>query len=374
MLGPGAFARRVSAADAAGSRALLVLRLPEFASEAWRRGKRAAVRLEQRTAQIFSQACGDALRAGDCIAHESGSDLFLIALLAPARDGRARSALDNRSVLERIALALSAGVNLRCETGWSLLPRLDGPESLKQHVERALERGARERERYEFFAAVGHELRTPLTSIRGYLETLLESELDPESSRRFLETARKESLRMSRLIEGMFEFSLLDLSAAVSVNAQTPLDCALLDACEIVRPIAGARRIALERGALMPARVCIERDALVQMTVNLLDNAVKYNCEGGRVVLSTQPVDGGIAVYVDDDGPGIGAADAQTIFGLRMRGEHARRSGGSGIGLAIVKLIVERAGGTVTCGTSPLGGARFVVWLPCRAESAASAS
>ncbi|MFN2450382.1 MAG: histidine kinase dimerization/phospho-acceptor domain-containing protein, partial [Candidatus Baltobacteraceae bacterium] len=132
-------------------------------------------------------------------------------------------------------------MDVRIETGWSLCaPSRDRPE-FEQDIALALERGARERERYEFFAAVGHELRTPLTSIRGYLETLLDEPVDAPTSRRFLETARREALRMGRLLEGMFEFSLLDLSAGPSALECSSVRERIAQACESVAPLAALR-------------------------------------------------------------------------------------------------------------------------------------
>ncbi len=126
------------------------------------------------------------------------------------------------------------------ENGWTLLVR--ATNDLNGDIAAALERGARDRERYEFFSAIGHELRTPLTSIRGYLETLLDEETDGQNRSRFLETARREALRMGRLLDGMFEFSLFDLSVDTLAMQQCDLR---LRGCsaghfEVVRPPARA--------------------------------------------------------------------------------------------------------------------------------------
>ncbi len=308
------------------------------------------------------------------MAHEAGSDIFLVAMTAPARAGSVHSSPDCRAVMERIALALRLGVELRTETGWTVLREIDGPAALDAGVEGALERGARERERYEFFAAVGHELRTPLTSIRGYLETLLETPVDEQTARRFLETARREALRMGRLIEGMFEFSLLDLSGQSLLGASCEVDAQIDQACEIVRPLAQQRGMSLERGPLCAARIFLEADAFLQMLVNLLDNAVKYGKPDGcaRICAAIQGEE--LVVSIDDDGPGVTAGERNAIFGLRVRGEQRDRWAGTGIGLAIVKMIADRAGGRIECARSPLGGARFEIVLPVGAESARSAS
>jgi signal transduction histidine kinase len=89
------------------------------------------------------------------------------------------------------------------------VPAFLGLRRLQQAVEEALRHGAGERERHAFFTSIGHELRTPLTAIRGYLETLLDEELDPETARRFLETAQGEAARMGRLVDGLHELALL---------------------------------------------------------------------------------------------------------------------------------------------------------------------
>ncbi|HKU67866.1 MAG TPA: HAMP domain-containing sensor histidine kinase [Candidatus Baltobacteraceae bacterium] len=338
---------------------LLALRLPEFERIAWREGKRAAQRLERATNAAFVESAGRVLRAGDRGAHDPGSDVFAIAMTAPSRHPRAPLPVDIRTVLERIAAAISMRCALRVETGWTMLGRLD--RDLERDIALALERGARERERYEFFSAIGHELRTPLTSIRGYLETLLDGEIEPATARRFLETARREALRMGRLLEGMFEFSLLDLSGEALAGSSCDLEERLLRACEVVRPIAQNRDVTLQRLPAPGVRAAIDPDACLQMLVNLLDNAVKYGRDGGVVRVAAYKRGDEAVVSVDDDGPGIAAHERESIFGLRVRGSSSATRPGTGIGLAIVKLIAERAGGEIRVSGSPLGGARFEV-------------
>ncbi len=261
---------------------------------------------------------------------------------------------------------MSLSVQMRIETGWTLIRRFEAASGFEREIEFALERGARERERYEFFAVVGHELRTPLTSIRGYLETVLEQSVDPGTQRRFLETARREALRMSRLLEGMFEFSLLDLSAEVLLACSCRIARQIEHACEVVRPFAQQRGVTVRRTACEDVWACVDGDACLQLVVNLLDNAIKYGCEGGTVHVAAA-VDGDrVVISVDDDGPGILPDECESIFGLRVRGARAACRPGTGIGLTIVKMIAERAGGSISASTSPLGGARFEASLPLR--------
>lgn len=211
-------------------------------------------------------------------------------------------------------------------------------------------------------ATVGHELRTPLTSIRGYIETLLAQECDATTARRFLQTARRETLRLGRLVDGMLQFSPLDLTA----------DCApgFCDAVEQIRitvemlsPMAQARRVRIVVELPRAAPVRIDADACVRAVANLLENALKYGRECGRVVVSCANDEHVVAVAVEDDGCGVPPDVRDSIFAMGVRAD-GTRCGGNGIGLAVVRAIARRAGGEVFVEASPLGGARFVLRLP----------
>ena len=338
------------------SAAILAVRLPQFAEIAWQRGKAVARALERRTAAAFARSARRGLRGDDRLAHDSGSDIFAVAILGEPRESRALAPLDARAALERILEAIGSATGLRAEAGWSLVRT--PVARLAAELDIALERGARERERYEFFAAVGHELRTPLTSIRGYLETLQDDGLDEATRARFLETARREALRLGRLVDGMLDFSMLDLSGENVAPASCDLGEQVAAACDALGPQARQRGIALERARASSVRVGLGPDSCTQALVNVLDNAVKYGREGGRIRIGWSVRLPYACIRVDDDGPGLGCASRP----------------GRGIGLTIVRTIVERAGGDVRASRSPLGGARFVLRLPVRAESGARAS
>ncbi|HUN29151.1 MAG TPA: HAMP domain-containing sensor histidine kinase [Alphaproteobacteria bacterium] len=342
---------------------LLVLRLPEVARLAWRDGRRAARRLERETVEAFARAAERIVREGDRLAHEPGSDWFVIAMLAPARDPATALTLDARSALERIAATMSLVTGKRMETGWWPLCAQADVDAFEATIERALERGARERERYEFLATVGHELRTPLTSIRGYIETLLEDDLDVATSRRFLEVARNEALRLGRLVDGMLDFSLLDLSSR-PVAGVTDLVAAAQAAVDALDPIAresGMRLLLVHDGE---AAARIGGDACMHVLLNVIENAIKYAGPGGRIVMTLERQDPFVQAIVDDDGPGVAPSERERIFEHRARGDASEATPGSGIGLAIVRAIVERAAGNVSVVDSPLGGARFIIRLP----------
>lgn len=300
---------------------LLVLRCPEFAPSA--------------KATAFHDAARCVVRRGDLLAQSPGTDRFAIALLAPPRTGSAPDARQVRAALDRIGSAIT--------------------------IEAQVERGIGACGRGAMLAAVGHELRTPLSSIRGYLETLLEGGLDPPTARRFLETARREASRLGRLIDGMLQFSLLDLSTR-GRNPACDVVEQIRTAIESAAPLAAARGTRICAKLPPSARARVDGDACVHAIVNLIENAIKHGGEGGIVEISCACEASFACVAVDDDGPGIEPGERESIFRIGVRA----RAGapGSGIGLAVVHAIAERAGGDVLVERSSRGGARFVLRFP----------
>lgn len=350
--------------DRAGeSRPLLVIRLPELERVAWRRGLRAARALERSATAAFSTAVARVLRADDLVAHDGGSDVFVAALTAPTRDGGVHVPVDARSALARIAATMEGATRLDIHTGWTTFDPANDAGKLESVIERALDRGAQERERYAFFSSLGHELRTPLSSIRGYLETLLDDGVDAGTRSRFLRIAYNESLRLSRLVEGMFEISLLDMRDGSLLAETGSLSEALEAAQSACEAGAAARHIGIVSGDAPAIRVAIETDRLTMVLVNLIENAVKHGKPGGGVFVGVELAEARfVRITVDDDGPGIAAADRERVFALGERA--ATAANGSGIGLALVRLMLERVGGRVDLAESPLGGARFTLTVP----------
>lgn len=351
------FAGRV----AEGPTPLLALRVVAFAETAWRHGRRAALQAERRCASAFLIAARRVLRASDLLGHDPRSAVFVAALTTPGRREAGQAfAADCRSALARIASAMELTTGLRMETGWTLGSL--SPASLHTRIGEAFERGARERERYAFFSLVGHELRTPLTSIRGYLDALIEDEVEDEFVRPFLETARSEALRLGRFLDGMFELSLID--AGLHGTARTCDPAAIvLEALAAAHPAARARGIALlhelERGLV----VRLDADLLSQVVGNVIDNALKYGAADGLVHVGVRALDARfVEVAIDDDGPGIATHEREAIFVLGYRS--ASGGAGSGIGLAVARLIVERSGGEIDVVDGRFGGACFRVRLP----------
>jgi two-component system phosphate regulon sensor histidine kinase PhoR len=211
-------------------------------------------------------------------------------------------------------------------------------------------------------ATVGHELRTPLTSIRGYVETLLDGDFDAPTARRLLETVRREALRLGRLVDGMLEFSMLELSTrehSAHCNVVEQIEATI----DVVAPIAAARFVTIRTHLPESAPARVDGDACVRALTNLVENAVKHGSERGTVEVRCSCEERFVQIAVEDDGRGIAPAQHQAIFEMgfcsALPGSSSR-----GIGLAVVKAIAERAGGDVRVETSSLGGARFVLRFP----------
>jgi signal transduction histidine kinase len=359
LLPLSAFAARVPA----GSTPLLVLRVVDFAEVAWRRGRRAALRAERRCAEAFALAANHVLRSSDVLGHDAGSAVFVAALTTPGR-GASAAALpaDCRAALGRIASTMELATGLRLETGWTVDANLDIEVRLAPAIEAALERGANERERYAFFSLIGHELRTPLTSIRGYLEALLEDGVDAATARTFLEVARTEALRLGRFIDGLFELSLID--AGLNCAEQT-CDAAAAVAAAISAALPGARQRGITLVHDLPGglQVRIDPDRLAQVAGNVIENALKHGA-AGVVSAAIRIADPRIVeLTVEDDGPGVAADERESIFALGYRSA-ASGAGGSGIGLAVARLILERVGGEIDVIDGSRGGACFRIRLP----------
>ncbi|MBD5605788.1 MAG: HAMP domain-containing histidine kinase [Candidatus Eremiobacteraeota bacterium] len=359
-----ALATRLRAACADAPVPLLVVRVRDLERIAWREGRAAARALERRSLRTFVTTAARTLRSDDLLAHDVDREDFVAALVSRARAGAVATPGDCRAALARLASAMECGGELEVETGWTMLASVGPDDRLVAAISSALERGARERERYAFFSTIGHELRTPLTSIRGYLETLLGEDLDAATTRRFLEIARDEALRLGRLVDGMFDVSMFDLRSGSARAESSALEDALEAAIAAVTPLAAASGARIVRLGSVAGDVAMDGDRLAQTLINVFENAIKHGRPGGVAFVSVAASDERfVDVRIDDDGPGIDPLERDDVFALGRRGASARGPG-SGIGLAIVRLMLERIGGDIELGESAFGGARFTIRLP----------
>jgi two-component system phosphate regulon sensor histidine kinase PhoR len=224
-----------------------------------------------------------------------------------------------------------------------------------------------ERLRRELTANVSHELRTPLTSIKGFAETLLDGAMKDElTCRRFLAIIDGETDRLVKLVDDLLDLSRLE-SKRLALELE-PVDVSVLVAHTVdkLRPLAQTQRLTLHQSAPPGIVVSADADRLEQVLTNLVDNALKYTPEGGRVDVQVAAANGEIEVLVNDSGRGIGPEDLPHVFERFYRADRSRTrgSGGTGLGLAIAKHIVEAHGGRISVSSQPNAGTTFKVTLP----------
>jgi two-component system phosphate regulon sensor histidine kinase PhoR len=235
-----------------------------------------------------------------------------------------------------------------------------------------------EKSRRDFIANVSHELRTPLTSIQGYTETLLDSPLENNNVREFLEIIRKNSARMSRLTEDLLTLARVESGEQRFGIQRVSAEELLRDALESFREV--ARSYGVELGVELaiensvPAGyVNADREAIHQVFSNLIENALKYAASGKKVILGARATESGVEFYVRDFGPGISSEHLPRLFERFYRVDKARsrESGGTGLGLAIAKHIVLAHEGTIRAESELHHGSTFLFTLPAsEADSA----
>ena len=223
-----------------------------------------------------------------------------------------------------------------------------------------------EKMRRDFIANVSHELRTPLTSIQGYTETLLDTLPAADGAREFLEIVRKNALRMSRLTEDLLTLARVE-SGEHHFERRAVVSADLLaDAQQSFRAVAKAQGVNLEVQDQVEKLVYADPEAMHQIFTNLIDNALKYGGDGGRLILGARPAGKFAEFYVQDFGPGIGSEHISRLFERFYRVDKARsrESGGTGLGLAIAKHIVLAHGGIIRAESELNHGCSFIFTLP----------
>jgi two-component system phosphate regulon sensor histidine kinase PhoR len=226
-----------------------------------------------------------------------------------------------------------------------------------------------ERVRRDFVINVSHELRTPLASIQGYAETLLDGAIhDPDHNMRFLRIIRQNAERLTGLTADLLTISRVELGTKKFQFAAYYVNPLLTDHVDTMRPIAAKKRIELElRPAPSVTEVFCDADAMHQILTNLLDNAIKYTPDGGKVIVGALPLgEDWVEIYVQDTGIGIPKEELPRLFERFYRVDKARSRelGGTGLGLAIVKHLVRAQGGEIRVQSEINSGSRFSFTLP----------
>ena len=255
--------------------------------------------------------------------------------------------------------------NRLTETAGKLRGMVDALE--REHAE--LEKV--ERVRKDFVINVSHELRTPLASIQGYTETLLEGALhDPAHNVRFLTIIRRNAERLANLISDLLTLSRVELKQQKFQFASYHVARLLGDSVDSMLPMASRKKIEIR---LKPPpqkwEVFCDSEAVHQILTNLLDNALKYTAEGGKITVSAESSAKMVKVTVRDTGVGIPEVELPRLFERFYRVDRARSRelGGTGLGLAIVKHLALAQGGDVQVSSEPGVGSEFSFTLPVEA-------
>ncbi len=221
--------------------------------------------------------------------------------------------------------------------------------------------------RRDFVANVSHELKTPLTAIRGCAETLLNGALeDREHGPGFARSIHEQAVRLDNLVNDLLKISYAESGRAVLEKAPVNLKPLAEEIVVELAAILEKKHIKLLN--LVPENFLVnaDKDKLSQVLINLVENAAKYNREGGEIKILTEKEDGAVKVAVADNGPGIPEAHLPRIFERFYRVDKARsrEMGGTGLGLSIVKHLVELHGGSIGVESAEGRGSTFWFTLP----------
>jgi signal transduction histidine kinase len=255
-----------------------------------------------------------------------------------------------------------------------LLARYQARRTVWEKEIRDSERAA-EQSRRRLVAFVSHDLRTPLAGIRAVAEAIGDGLVDQNEAREQAKHIEQESIRLSEMVDDLFEMSKINAGAVQPAHDTVALD-------EVVDDVVGVHRIVAERAGVAlqvdlpeePVWVIGSDRALVRVLSNLVANAIAHTPRGGRVTLALGRDEQGAWARVDDTGVGIDQADLPKVFDVAYRGSNSRvpradssLPSGSGLGLAIAAGLVQAHGGTLSAGNLDTG-ARFEVRLPLGAD------
>lgn len=221
--------------------------------------------------------------------------------------------------------------------------------------------------RKEFVANVSHELRTPLTVIKGFVETLRDGALqDPVKGPQYLATIERHTNQLTNLVSDLLELSKLESHAELPRRVSVDLAAVIARTVDSFMPAAQKKRQAISQNLGFLPAVAGNPDYLERAVANLLENAIKYTPEGGKITITARSRDDSAIVEVTDNGIGIPLEDQPRIFErfYRVDRSRSREMGGTGLGLAIVKHIVQVHGGTVEVESVPGAGSTFRFKLP----------
>ncbi len=222
--------------------------------------------------------------------------------------------------------------------------------------------------RTDFVANASHELRTPLASLLGFIDTLQGPARDDAKARdKFLKIMGEQARRMSRLINDLMSLSRIELSLHLQPQTRVDLAGIVAQVCDTMTPLAEEQNVALTlKREAAEAFVLGDRDELIRVFENLVENALKYGASGKRVEVTLSAAAGEAAVSVRDFGSGIAPEHLPRLTErfYRVDVETSRAQGGTGLGLSLAKHVLARHRGTLSIESEPGKGAIFTARIP----------
>ncbi len=221
--------------------------------------------------------------------------------------------------------------------------------------------------RKEFVANVSHELKTPLCSIKGYSETMMDRDLEPEEINKFAKVINDEANRMDRIVADLLQLSRFDYKKNVWDRVKLNIDDLAKQVVENLQYVAKEKKHNLKCVVnMIPGPVLASKDAIQQVMTNIISNSIKYTPDGGEITVYVGAAGGKAYLKFVDNGIGIPEKDLKRIFERFYRVDKARsrQMGGTGLGLSIVKEIVEAHEGTIEMKSEEGVGTEVIVTLP----------
>ncbi|ADW17370.1 integral membrane sensor signal transduction histidine kinase [Desulfobulbus propionicus DSM 2032] len=217
----------------------------------------------------------------------------------------------------------------------------------------------------EFVANASHELKTPLTLLRLSMEEMLQDGQLPVPMQERLLTQERTLTRISQLVKSLLDLSRLEMSESLE-RTTFSLNALIAAVVDEFQPLLQERRLRFTSRLDGELRVHADQEKMRRMLINLFDNAIRYNQPEGEIRCQTRTEGGQVVLVVANTGPGIGVADQQRVFDQFFRCEQSRSTthGGSGLGLTIVKRIVELHGGSIAVESTASAWTAFTVTLP----------
>ncbi|XJZ26853.1 ATP-binding protein [Bacillota bacterium Lsc_1132] len=221
-------------------------------------------------------------------------------------------------------------------------------------------------ERSEFLASISHELRTPLTYIKGYADIARRENTAPEERKKYLEIIFEEGEKLAELIKELFNLAKMDKNTFTIDKEAILLAPYLKNIIEKISPAIQERQMELQLICPENLTIAIDPVRFEQVILNLLDNARKYSEPNTKIMIEATETDLEMIIRIKDQGKGIPAEDLPRIFDrfYRVDKSRARSLGGSGLGLSIVKQLVEAHGGMISATSTPTSGTTFSIIVP----------